>query len=67
MLLELLCQLIRLEYFKVFKARNVTNFFYFFAGNVGSLKSQISKKIQKPKYLAKCMYIYMLQGSAGAH
>ena len=28
-------------------------FGFFFAGHVGSLKTQISQKLQKPKYLAK--------------
>ena len=34
-------------------------FGFFFAGHVGSLKTQISQKLQKPKYLAKiCTGIY---------
>ena len=38
----------------------------FFAGNVGSIKTQMSPKIQKPKHLAKKTRKTFLMGSAGA-
>ena len=44
---------------------------FFFAGDVGSLKTQISQKIQKPEYLAKNKKNKnkntFAKGSAGAH
>ena len=49
-------------------------FRFFFAGNVASLKTQISKQIRKPKYLAKNNKKQeqqkkktLVRGSAGAH
>ena len=40
-------------------------FFFFFAENVGYLKTQISQRKQNPKYLAKKKAF--VKGSSGAH